>query len=354
MLSLRKVMKGWEIFGLFICCITVFILSDTVRAKEGVNLVIKFNDWGPPGIGIGKLHSQAAEMIQKRTQGRIKVECYFSQSLLKYADTFSGVAEGIADISLYTFGATSGIHRLNVVVGLPFIKYDSMEEAVSIYNQLRREFPVLDEEFEKLGVKVLSWRFMPGTQLHTVKKKCVEPKDLAGLRVIGGQSLENLAKASGAAIVTLGPPDWYTSLERGLVQGQFVHWVAALEFKILELFKYHTQFGWSGAGCQPIGFIVNLNTWKKLSPEDQKIIIETYDWVNRESMKYDIEKEKEAIETARKMGHEIIDLPKEKISEWAKLAMPYHEQWKEECLKKGYSKQIIESIYSRLLKLTSD
>lgn len=319
---------------------------------QDAHVILKFNDWGPPGIGIGKLHEQAARMIEERTGGRIKVQCYFSQSLLKYPETFSGVAQGIADISLYTFGAAAGIHRLNLVVGLPFIKYNSMEHAVNIYNKLRFEFPVLDEEFEKLGTKVLTWRFMPGTQLHTTDKKVLRPTDLSGMRVIGGSSLQDLAKAVGAALVNLGPPDWYTSLERRLVQGHFVHWVAAYEFKLLELFKYHTQFGWSGAGCQPIGFIANLRTWKKLSPEDQKVIKEVYEWVNIESMKYDVNKEKEAIEEAKRRGQEVIDLPRQEIVKWAELALPYHDKWKKDCLKEGYSENLVNSLYNRLLELT--
>ena len=61
---------------------------DSAPAKDKV-IELKFNDWGPPGIGIGKLHQQAAKMIEERTNGKVKVNCYFSQSLLKYPETFT-------------------------------------------------------------------------------------------------------------------------------------------------------------------------------------------------------------------------------------------------------------------------
>src|SRR5210317_1480135 len=86
--------------------------SDSNRVIE-----LKFNDWGPPGIGIGKLHQQAAKMIEDRTNGRVKVHCFFSQSLLKYPETFRGISSNIADISLYS---PTPMHDVNRILGMSF------------------------------------------------------------------------------------------------------------------------------------------------------------------------------------------------------------------------------------------
>lgn len=95
-------------------------------------------------------------------------------------------------------------------------------------------------------------------QLHLVDKPVKTPQDLKGMRVIGDPYLADSFKEVDAAVLQLGPPDWYSSLERGLAKGQMVHYAAAYEFKIQELFKYHTHFGEGSAGATPIGFIVNI------------------------------------------------------------------------------------------------
>jgi TRAP-type C4-dicarboxylate transport system substrate-binding protein len=321
--------------------------------REEEVITLKFNDWGPPGIGIGELHQQAAQKIEERTNGKVKVDCYFSQSLLAYGDTYTGVSDGIADITLYVVGATPGVHALNEVFGLPFIgDIPDMRAGSAIYRQLLEDFPELDEENAKMNTKWLSIRVMPPSQLHTVDKPVKTIGDIKGMKVITGVGpLADMINANGASAMQLGPPDWATSLERGLADAQFTHWAAVHDFQITELFNYHTHFGGAGSGLVPIGFLVNLDTWNKLSSDEQDVIIDVYDWVNEESLTYDIDLVETAVDEAKAMGHTVIELTPQEIATWAEACQPYTEQYLEETEAKGWPAR---KVYEGLKKLIEE
>ena len=320
--------------------------------REEEVITLKFNDWGPPGIGIGELHQQAADMIEERTDGKVKVECYFSQSLLSYGDTLTGVSEGVADITLYVVGATPGVHNLHQVFGLPFIgDIPDMRAGAAIYRQLLEDFPEFDEENAEMNVKWVSIRVMPPSQFHSVNEPVRTLEDTQGMKIITGVGpLADMLDAYGASSMQLGPPDWATSLERGLAEAQITHWAAVHDFQLTELFSYHTHFGGAGAGLVPIGFLVNLDTWNKLTSDEQQVLIDVYDWVNEESLTYDIALVETAVDAAIAMGHTIIELTPQEIAVWAAAVEPFVETFLDETEALGWSawdayeglKQLIE------------
>jgi TRAP-type C4-dicarboxylate transport system substrate-binding protein len=305
---------------------------ETVSAQDKV-IELKFNDWGPPGIGIGKLHQQAAKMIEERSNGKVKIHCFFSQSLLKYQETFRGVSSDITDISLYS---PMPIHEVNRILGMSFTGLPGMFKSTKIFQKMLKKYPEFNQEFEKSGVRWISIRSMPPTQLHLVKKPVKTPKDLKGMRIIGDPYLADSFKKVGAAVLQLGPPDWYSSLERRLAQGQMVHYAGSYEFKIQELFKYHTHFGEGSGGATPIGFIVNVKKWESLSPDIRKIIKDVYDWVNEESLKHDVNVINEAIEIAKKEGHVITELNPSEVQAWLDWAKPSNDKLLEQIESKGW------------------
>jgi TRAP-type C4-dicarboxylate transport system substrate-binding protein len=314
---------------------------------KGKVITLKFNDWGPPGIGIGKLHQQAAKMIEEKTQGRVKVNNYFSQSLLKYPETFRGVGNGIADISLY---AIQPEHDVTMILSLPFTGLPGMMKTAKIFNEMVKRYPEFNQEFEKRGAKWISIRAMPPNHFHMVKKVIRTPQDMKGVRLIGDPKLSEELKKMNAAAIQMGPPDWYSSLERGVADGMLTHYPAVYDFKLLELLKTHTHLGDGAAGAVPIGFVVNIKSWNKLPPDIQKVIVEVYDWVNEESLKYDEGVIEKAIAEARKDGHQVIDLTPAEVQVWLDWAKPSHERELARIEAKGWPAKRIYEGYMKLIK----
>lgn len=276
-------------------------------------------------------------MVEERTGGRVKITNYFGQALLKYGDTYRGVSSGIADISLYVIGASEGIHDINEVISLPFLGLPDMVTGAQIYKELRQKFPELDQENSKTGTMWLDVRMMAPTQLHLVNKTVRAPEDLKGMKVIAsGAAMTYLLQHVDGAAVHLGPPDWYLSLERGLVEAQLTHWLAVYEFGLLELFNYHTMWGDAGISMVPIGFLINLETWNSLPPDLQDILVEVYTWADEQSNEWDLGLLETALKTAAEQGNVLTYLTPSEIQPWVDLMTPYHEQWIEEMEGKGW------------------
>jgi TRAP-type C4-dicarboxylate transport system substrate-binding protein len=321
---------------------------ESVLAQEkGKVIELKFNDWGPPGIGIGKIHQQAAKMIEERTKGRVKVNCFFSQSLLKYPETFRGISSGITDISLYV---SQPIHDVNRILGMPFTGLPNMLKTAKIFREMLKQYPEFNKEFEKSGVKWINIRAMPATHLHLVRRPVKTPQDMNGMRIIGDPILADQFRQVNAAVIQLGSSDWYSSLERGVAEGHMVNIAAAHEFKLMELFKHHTLYGDGAGGTSPIGFAVNVKMWNSLPPDIQKTIIDVYNWANKESLKYDVGLVETAIAQVKKAGHTITILNPSEIQTWLNWAKPANDKLLAEIESKGWPAKKIFDGFQRVIK----
>lgn len=323
-------------------------VESVLAAEKGKVIELKFNDWGPPGIGIGKIHQQAAKMIEEKTNGRVKVNCYFSQSLLKYPDVFRGVSSGITDISLYVSDPI--LHQVNRILGMSFTGLPGMIKTSKIFREMLKQYPEFNQEFEKSGVKWISIRAMPANQLHLVKRPVKFPQDMKGMKIIGDTRLADQFKQVGASVLYLGPPDWYTALERGVAEGHLLHLAAAYEFKLMELFKYHTLFGEGAGGAAPIGFVVNMKMYNSLPPDIQKTIVDVYKWADEESLKWDVDIVKTAIDEAKKAGHTVTTLSPSEIQVWMDWAKPSHDKLLAEIESKGWPGNKIYEGFKRVIK----
>jgi TRAP-type C4-dicarboxylate transport system substrate-binding protein len=342
-------MKKMSLFIISLVVVLGLVISGNVGfvLAQGKVIDLKFNDWGPPGIGIGKIHQQAAKMIEEKTNGRVKVNCYFSQSLLKYPDTFRGISSGITDISLYV---SAPIHEVNRILGMPFTGLPGMIKTSKIFREMLKQYPEFNQEFEKSGVKWISIRAMPANHLHLVKKPVKTPQEMKGMKIIGDPMLADQFKQVNAAVLQLGPPDWYSALERGVAEGHLLHLAAAYEFKLMELFKYHTLFGDGAGGAAPIGFAVNTKMWNSLPADIQKTIVDVYEWANEESLKWDVGIVETAIDQVKKAGHTITALSPSEIQGWMDWAKPANDKLLGEIESKGWPAKKIFEGYQKVIK----
>jgi C4-dicarboxylate-binding protein DctP len=344
---MKKIGLGFILMTLVLGLVICSNVGSTLAQEKGKVIELKFNDWGPPGIGIGKIHQEAAKMIEERTNGRVKVNCYFSQSLLKYMDTFRGISAGLTDISLYV---SLPIHEVNRILGMPFTGLPGMLKTAKIFRIMLKQYPEFNQEFEKSGVKWISIRAMPANHLHLVKKPVKTPQEMKGMRIIGDPILADQFKQVNAAVLQLGPPDWYSALERGVAEGHMLHLAAAYEFKLMELFKYHTLYGDGAGGASPIGFAVNTKMWDSLPPDIQKTIVDVYDWANEESLKWDVGIVETAIAEAKKAGHTITTLSPSEIKIWIDWAKPANVKLLAEIESKGWPARKIFEGYQKVIK----
>ena len=331
-------------------CIIAFSIcgSATVEAKsqdaEIINL--KVATWNPPQLAISKVEKKWAEKIEAQSGGRVKFTFYWAAALAKPNDAYKTAKAGVADIIYWVIGFNPGVTPLNEVFQLPFLGSDSMAAFTKVHHELNDKFPQLEEE---IGLKTLMAAAMPPYQFHFTKKEVQLPEEIAGLKLIVGAAAFDMARELKIVPVQKGPTDWYMSLQRGLVEGQIVHFPAVRAFKCTELYATHTLAGTGGIQMSLAGLFMNPNAWNKLPADIQKIIMDLKPWVEDEHVRTDVDELAKAEGEAREMGHKMIELTPQEIDLWRKATSPVHEQWIKKQEEAG--RPVGREMYNELMRL---
>src|ERR1043165_6670213 len=177
--------------------------------------------------------------VEEATKGRVKIEVYPSQTLIKGVDMWKGVRGGIADIGWCVHGYWPEQTPLSDVMSLPFLPVTSAEKGSEAVWKLYEKFPSIQKEFGDIYPLVI---YMSSPNLVLSKKPVKTIDDFKGLkvRVLGGPPTE-MAKALGAVPTLIPMPDLYQSLDKGVVDAGAAPWEAVQAFRLYEVAKYYAE-----------------------------------------------------------------------------------------------------------------
>jgi tripartite ATP-independent transporter DctP family solute receptor len=126
---------------------------------------------------------------------------------------------------------------------------------------------------EKAGLEIVGvWEY-GFRNLTNSKRPINSPDDVKGLKIRTPPELQLSAAmaALGANVQKIGFPELYLALSQGVVDGEEnpVATIASAKFYEVQKYLAMTQHTY-----QAIYQVVNLETWKKLTPDQQKIVRE--------------------------------------------------------------------------------
>ncbi len=179
------------------------------------------------------------KQVEEATKGRVKIQVYPSQTLIKGVDMWRGIRSGIADIGWCVQGYWPEQTPLSDVASLPFLPITSGEKGGEMLWKLYEKYPAMQREFGDIQPLVL-YTSSPNMVISP-KKEIRTLEDFKGqkLRVLGGPPTE-MAKALGAVPTLIPMPDVYQSLDKGVIDGALVPWEAVQGFRLYELAKSYT------------------------------------------------------------------------------------------------------------------
>ena len=130
------------------------VMIFTPGALQAKTIELSFSHTIPPVIPIAKVYQAWAAQIAERSGGRVKINFYWSESLLKASEFYRGVQTGTTDMTYYALGLDYGLMPLNMGVKLAFMGYRNLSEGTEIYNKI---FNILTFLLQKLllGLQLL-------------------------------------------------------------------------------------------------------------------------------------------------------------------------------------------------------
>ena len=271
-----------------------------------------------------------AKEVEAKCGGKIKINLYPAESLVKAKDTYEAVVKGVADIGWGLHQLTPGRFPMTEVMHLPFMA-TSMDSFGAALKQLYSK-QYFKNEYK--GVKVLWLSGAPPSQLLTSKKPVRTLEDMKGMIINTDAAIVPTVKAFGASPTQVPPPEHYTSLQLGVIEGTISPTAGILMYRLHEVAKYLTIANVSSITTFAV---MNINTWNSLSPDVQKTIdnLSGIDVYNRKWMKIHYEEEESAQKTLQQKGVEFIQLQPAEGERWRKLAGPSYDKWTETVESKG-------------------
>ncbi|TNE33465.1 MAG: TRAP transporter substrate-binding protein [Alphaproteobacteria bacterium] len=245
------------------------------QAMAPINAVAAEITWisgglGSPNSDEGKSAEKFADMVTERSNGRIKIEMHGGGQLGTGQEQMEAVSTGTQQMFISAGSQASRLVKAFGVIDTAFLFKDfgHMERFMESDMGQQLNQKLVDE----YGVRIIAsnWFALPRYLMH--RDKFIESLgDVKGVRVRTAsvpmyvQNYENM----GAVPVKIAYGEQYLALSQGVVDMTESAANRILPTKLYEVAPYITE---ADMMFPQVSVFVNEEAWKKLSPEDQKLI----------------------------------------------------------------------------------
>jgi TRAP-type C4-dicarboxylate transport system substrate-binding protein len=324
--------KRWLLSLALIC---VLGMVEAGYTKE-TPMVLRLAHFSPPKGLFATFLNKAVGEVEQLTEGRIKIEVYWSESLLKSKEMLRGVEKGICSIAFIAIGYyPSELPLNNVQVNVLYSPKARDGGWVA-----RKAWEVMDGNKDLYGeftkYAQTPWFVTPYDGYCVFSKKLIEGcSDIKGMRIrITSDGQAKFLAAIGGIPIWIAAADTYVGLEKGAVDGA----LATIEYG--KRYGYHEVTRFVAETYLSTNYTVitaSLRDLEKMTKKDREVFLEVGRRVSIEygdAMKKEVNDNKALIEKA---GVKIVPFPAEELHKWLKTAAAQKVQkdWIEEQNKAG-------------------
>jgi len=211
------------------------------------------------------------EELEKRSNGRIKVEPYFAEALSKEADAFESVKTGVADMAEFSFDVAVGQFPFHERVFTTVSPGVSMEAPTDFVLAVQNAFPEVRKEFD--GVKVLFTHAQTVGMLIGSKVPITSLEQFKGkkINVLGDYQVAQKVGALGASVVSVPLADVFTSIQQGVIDAATVDYDLLVSRRLGDVIKHVTAVQTT---CFVFCVMMNQDVYDNM-PEDLRAVIDS-------------------------------------------------------------------------------
>ena len=294
-------LKRGLLAGATALALTAFIAPTSALAQDSTTWRVQ-SHWPSSSSSYDDSLVRIKNVIEERTDGRVKLKLYPAGALFKAQQTFDAVKRGTIQMGTISPAyAQNQMSLAGIASGLPFA-FRNVWEAAYFHKSLGFE-DMLREEAAEEGVYWSTDKVYPTEMV--VDRPIESMEDFEGLKIRSSGALQTFLTEAGASASYIPGGELYTALSSGVVDG--AHWGAAqgaASMSLYEVAKYHVKPALNIAGTDM--FIVNQKALDKLSAEDAKTVKQALDeqfWVRTNEYLY-----KEQIALANAMAEQDVQI----------------------------------------------
>ena len=272
----------------------------------------------------GEVGAYWADLVEKKTNGKVKVDLHYSGEIISGKDAFAGTASGAIDVSLlsssYFTGDVPAVELFILPLPPPTVKLDDFWDA---WKDNRSFFSA---KIEEKGCKPLL-AFPMGTFDVVVSRMPIRTaEDFKGkkVRVAGGKVLPGSVRAFGAGTATIAAAEIYPAMQNGTVDAAITIDETYIANSFYEVAPYVTQCKWYTGNYF---IMINPAVFAKLTPDLQKILLECSKEAEIWGGKHSYAAADIARNKAKAKAKEYYMLPEKEEQRWSDMVQPVWTKW---------------------------
>ena len=273
---------------------------------------IKFATQNPKGHPIVMGADKFAELVQAKSNGKIKVNVFAGGVLGGDAPTVSAMQGGTIEMASMNSGILASQVKDFVAFDLPFMFANGKEADAVVDGPFGKK---MHAKLEAVGLVGLSYFELGFRNITNSKRPITKVEDIEGLklRVIPNAINVDWVKALGANPTPLAFPEVYAALEQKAIDGQEnpVTVIAANKFYEVQKHLVLTNHQYN-----PQSVLISKKFWDTLSADEKKILSDSADEASKYERIQAREQADSALDTIKKNGVQVTELS---AAELAKL-----------------------------------
>lgn len=241
-------------------------LMASASAQTTMRISISTTQTSHQGIAIDTF----AKEVEKRTNGRYKIQTFYNGALGGERESIEAVQLGTQELAYSSTGPVPNFVPETKILDVPFLFRDKAHARAVLDGPIGDE---LLKKFDSKGFKALAWAENGFRHMTNSKRDVKTPDDLKGLKM---RTMENPVhitayKALGIITTPMAFPEVFTALQQGTVDGQENPLSVIISAKFDQVQKHLSL---TGHVYSPAIFVMNKAVFDKLSDADKKAFIE--------------------------------------------------------------------------------
>lgn len=263
--------------------------------------------------------------LEAKGNYKIRWNQAWSGQIVKVRHVLPGMEKGLGDIGV----VTSVFHQDKVPMQAvayvtPFVSSDPVLVSKTL-DELADHFPEMKKAWEKYNqVLLTSFAVIDSYQMF-FKDEVTKIDDFNGKKIAGAGINMRYLTGTGATPVIGSFVNYYNQFKTGVIDGSML-WVDAwVDFKLVEVAPYMFKADIGTANSKAL--TMNMDAYKKLPEEVQKVIHEVSAAYRDYTAKAAIKDGEQALEQFKKTGGKVVQISDEQRLKWAKTMPNIAKDW---------------------------
>ena len=273
----------------------------------------------------GRLAAQFADDVETMSEGSIKIEMFYSSSVVASTETFDAAINGILDCDMTGGAYQTGKNPAFQFVGDIMGGYDTPWQQLS-WLYYGGGYDAAQALYNEYGMQLVGW-WIYGQESLSSSKPIAGPEDLVGWKFRSPPGLETeIFSEMGASPIVMDFTEIFTALESGIIDGADASGLANnVGLGLYDIVKNATYPGFHSMPSDHLA--CNKEVWDSMTPAQQRIMDTAMQKLALQTALSNEKKNAEAAAMLREQGVTLYDWSAEDRANFRAAAQKAWDRW---------------------------